>query len=138
MIHECVPESSLLGYQKVFKKSPKKKSRSKYAGTRPMNPGQATERIREIAVDDKFSIWWTDHSKERMLERDLIAGDVHHVLKRGFVYENGEPATVEGLFKYAIQSTTPNSPNRDVRVVVIPEPGKKVVKIVTVMWADEN
>jgi hypothetical protein len=36
-----------------------------------------------------------------------------------------------------MQCTTPNSQNREVRVVVIPDWKRKGIKVVTVMWADE-
>jgi len=72
-----------------------------------------------------------------MAERDLIMGDVIHVLKHGFVLEEGQPSTQTGLFKYRMQCTTPNSGGRLVCVVVIPTQAC-AVKIVTVMWVDED
>jgi hypothetical protein len=36
-----------------------------------------------------------------------------------------------------MQCTTPNSKNREVRAVAIPDWKRKDIKIVTVMWADE-
>jgi hypothetical protein len=72
-----------------------------------------------------------------MRDRDLIMGDVLHVLRTGFVYEEPEPATINGFFRYRIEGTTPNSDGRTVRVVVIPSGGHGA-KIVTVMWRDER
>jgi hypothetical protein len=69
--------------------------------------------------------------------RDLLMGDVLHVRKHGFVYEQGERATQAGLFKYQMESITPNSRGRTVRVVVIPSMSSEV-KIVTVMRKDER
>jgi hypothetical protein len=78
----------------------------------------------------------TGHARSQMSERDLIVGDVLHVLKHGFVYEEPESATREGCFKYKLESTTPSS-TRTVRVVAIPWVNPAEIKIVTVMWRDE-
>ena len=71
-----------------------------------------------------------------MAERDLTMGDLLYVLKNGFVYEPPEQATQPGLWKYKIETRSPNS-NRVVRVVVIPDASKSWAKILTLMWADE-
>lgn len=71
-----------------------------------------------------------------MKERDLIVSDVLHVLKHGFVYDNPEPATQRGCFKYKIETTSPAG-SRVVRVVAIPWANPPEIKIVTVMWRDE-
>lgn len=80
----------------------------------------------------------TQHAKDRMAERDLIMGDILHVLRNGFVYSDGEAATREGLYKYKMENKSPNSASREVRVVVIPSPTAAQAKIVTVMWVDET
>ena len=72
-----------------------------------------------------------------MAERDLFVGDILHVLKFGFVYSEPEPSSQPGLYKYRIETRTPNSDNRTVRLVVIPDPEKLWVKNITVMRADE-
>lgn len=78
------------------------------------------------------------HAKERMADRDLLIGDALYVLRKGFVLQRAEPCrSPSGLFRYQIESRTPNSANRVVRLVVIPDPVRKWIKIVTVMWADE-
>jgi Domain of unknown function (DUF4258) len=104
---------------------------------KPWPPGQATKSIREKARDEALVLLWTEHAKDQMADRDLIMGDVLHVLKNGFVYADAEPSTRPGLFKYAMESKTPNSGNRVVRVIAIPSPQACEVKVVTVMWADE-
>jgi hypothetical protein len=48
----------------------------------PLAPGRATEKIRMCARSDDLLIRWTDHAKDQMAERDLIMGDVLHVLRR--------------------------------------------------------
>lgn len=80
---------------------------------------------------------WTGHAKDQMAERDLIVGDVLHVLKHGFVYEEPEPATQKGCYRYKMECTTPNSHGRTVRIVLIPSDGN-AVKVVTVMWKDNK
>jgi hypothetical protein len=72
-----------------------------------------------------------------MADRDLIVGDLMHLLKTGFVYEEPEPATRNGFFKYLIEGATPNSEGRTVRACVIPD-GHREIKVVTVMWRDER
>lgn len=71
-----------------------------------------------------------------MLKRELIMGDLRYLLKRGFVYDSAEPASLEGFFKYAVEGTTPNSEGRTVKAIVVPGLGHQL-KIVTVMWRDE-
>ena len=99
----------------------------------PWTPTKATERIRGKARDGSFMLCFTDHVKEQMLERGLIIADIVYVLENGFVYDAAEPATKTGDFKYRMESRTPNSGRRSVRVVVIPQP-TPTLKIVTVMW----
>lgn len=72
-----------------------------------------------------------------MDERGLLMGDVLHVLKHGFVYEKATESTQSGLFKYVVESTTPNSGGRTVAIVVIPSTSN-AIKVVTVMWKDER
>jgi len=102
----------------------------------PWTPAEATLNIRAKALADP-SIDYTGHARGRIHERDLIIGDVLHVLKYGTVYETAEPSSRDGLFKYKMECPTPNSGRRSVRVVVIPSPSARI-KIVTVMWVDES
>ena len=89
------------------------------------------------ANDPAFSMGERKHAKSQMQERDLIMGDVLHVLKNGFVYEDPKPATQKGRYRYRMISKTPNSSNREVAVIVIPDPPPAVV-LVSVMWVDET
>lgn len=98
-------------------------------------PAEATHKINECAKNDP-TIALTFHAKEQMSDRGLIMGDVMHLLKWGFVYEEPEDATRDH-FKYRVEGTTPNSDGRTVRSVVIPS-GDCHLKIVTVMWRDEK
>ena len=72
-----------------------------------------------------------------MRDRDLLVGDVLYVLKNGFVFQEAVAATQPSLWKYRVETRTPNSGNRVVRVVAIPDDDKIWVKIITVMWVDE-
>lgn len=105
--------------------------------TQPWSPAVATRNINRIGSDPRLNITYTVHSKGRLSERGLIIGDILFVLSRGFVHTDASPSTQEGLFKYEIETRTPNSNNRSVRAVVIPDTESIWVKIVTVMWADE-
>ena len=101
-----------------------------------LTPRQATDTIRKKAQDDRFGIHMTEHARDRLSDRDLIMDDVLHVLKYGSVYKDGEDATRPGFFKYEMECETPNSANRSIKVVAIPDPKSAEVKVVSVMWAD--
>jgi hypothetical protein len=77
------------------------------------------------------------HALEQMEKRGITASDVLYVLKNGIVYKEATPATQPLLFRYAIESPTPNSNGREIRIVLIPSQQAPSAKIITVMWADE-
>ena len=106
------------------------------AKPQPWSPADATTEINAIAQSPQLRLTYTGHSREQMAERDLIASDVMFVLRRGFVLEDGEPSTQAGLYKYCLQSRSPNSESRTVRVVAIPDAKSFWIKVVTVMWVD--
>ncbi|MGI9491057.1 MAG: DUF4258 domain-containing protein [Geminicoccaceae bacterium] len=101
------------------------------------SPAKATDEIRAKAKDPSFQLVWTKHARDQMEERSLIMSDVLHLLKCGFVYEEGSPSTRPGCYKYKMEYVTPNSQGRTVCAVVIPDQSC-LVKIVTVMWKDES
>jgi Domain of unknown function (DUF4258) len=104
----------------------------------PWKYSDATELIREMGKSKNLSLSFTDHCKQRLRERDLTISDVWYVLKNGFVFNEPETATQNGFYKYQIESRTPNSNNRTVRLVIIPDYQDKCwIKLVTIMWADE-
>lgn len=105
-----------------------------------MGPGRwstadATREINACANCATLNLTFVSRFKGRLRERGLIMGDALHVLRRGFVLEEPQPAT-RGFFKYLIEGTTPNSEGRTVRVVVIPD-GNCMLKLITVKWRDE-
>ncbi len=104
----------------------------------PWTSADATSSIRQMGQSSNLTLSYSIHFKERLSERDLLLGDVLHVLKHGFVYDEPKAATQPGLFRYRIETRTPNSGNRNVRLVVIPDPTRCWIKVVTVMWADEQ
>ena len=99
---------------------------------------EATDRIRAIAHNRRFALAYKVHAMQRMAERGLLTGDVLFVLKHGFVYGEPAPATRPDFYRYEMESRTPNSDARVVRVVVIPDARNMICKIVTVMWLDET
>ena len=103
----------------------------------PWSTSQATETIRRLAQGEKLDLSYSKHARERMEQRDLLISDILYVLKRGFVHRTAEKSTQPGLYKYRIESRTPNSNNRGVAVVVIPDEVKCWIKVVTVMWDDD-
>ena len=108
------------------------------AKPQPWTPADATDEIRAIATSERppLSLILTKHASEQMQERSLYTGDVLFILKQGFVFGNAVASTRAGYYKYAVQSRSPNSGNRTVRVIAIPDPDRGHVKIVTVMWVD--
>ena len=104
----------------------------------PWRPAQAAERIRWIAQDDATELSYKQHAIEQLRTRNLLMGDVLHVLKTGFVYENPQKASRDGFWKYKIENKSPNSRSREIRVVVIPSVKPQILKIITVMWIDER
>jgi hypothetical protein len=72
-----------------------------------------------------------------MEDRSIIVSDVLFVLKFGFVLTAPEAATKPGFFRYGMENKTPNSDSRDIRLIIIPDEKKSMIKLVTVMWVDE-
>jgi hypothetical protein len=103
----------------------------------PWSAADATHAINRIAKSPQLKVSYTLHAKDRLAERDLLLGDALYVLKNGFVFQEAEESTQAGLFKYKIESRTPNSNSRVVRAIAIPDEPSCQIKIVTVMWADE-
>ncbi len=106
------------------------------AKPQPWSPADATDIIRKIASGNA-KVVLTQHAKDQMADRDLILGDLMYVVKNGFVYEKPEPSTQDGYCKYKMESTTPNTNSRSLRVVVIPGADENLLKFVTCMWRDE-
>lgn len=102
----------------------------------PLEPGAATECLRALVGPD-LELVLTKHSKEQMAERRLLVGDILHILKNGFVYEEAQKSTRPGYYKYRMECTAPNSNRRTVRIVVIPSPEDNLIKVITVMWKDQ-
>lgn len=107
-----------------------------------MSPADATRFVNALAQCDNFSVNWSNHAKLRILERDLISGDILYLLKNGFVHSKGKKADGKAknnndIFKYIIEGSTPNSNGRFICAVIIPAPDESVT-ILTVYWKDEK
>jgi hypothetical protein len=129
MISRLVIERLVAGYIEVIVAPAERQQ--------PWTNADATEIIRALASSQKLRLTYTQHARERLDERDLIISDVLYVLKNGFVYDDPQPSTQGGLFKYRPQSRSPNSGGRTLKLVVVPDPIQVWIKVVTVMWADE-
>lgn len=103
----------------------------------PWSPRQATDFIRSIGRNERLQLSYKRHASEQMLARGLIMGDVLFLLKYGFVHEEPSPAARKQLYRYKLEGKTPNSANRIVRAVVIPDWRHMAIKVITVMWVDE-
>lgn len=106
------------------------------AKPQPWKPADATDEIRRLANGEELGLVLTSHAREQMKERDLVVGDVTYILRSGFVYAEPETATRNGYYKYAMESRSPNSGSRTVRTIIIPDPERCHIKVVTVMWVD--
>lgn len=104
----------------------------------PWKPGDATRVIRDLAHCEKFQFTLTEHFKRQLFERDLTMTDVIHVLRNGFVYREAQMSTRPPLCRYRMDSKSRNSGARTIRVVVIPDAERTWIKVVTVMWVDED
>ena len=85
------------------------------------SPKTATREITKIATSKKMTISYCLHAKERLAERNIIISDVLHVLRYGIVQQDPQPSTREAFNKYLVESKSPNSENRTIGVVVIPD-----------------
>jgi hypothetical protein len=104
----------------------------------PWKPGVATTRINEIARNKQCDLALKMHAKERLAQRGLLMSDLLFVLKNGYVYEEPEESTIAGLYRYKIESQSPNSRARFLRAVVVPDGKSCQIKVVTIMWRDEK
>ena len=104
-------------------------------------PEEAERKIHGYAKDDgNLDLAYTKHAKTRMSERDIFISDVKYILAHGHIDEQPEHSTrsQDGYFKYKICGKSPNSGNREICLVVIPDIHKPAVKIITAMWRDEK
>jgi Domain of unknown function (DUF4258) len=104
----------------------------------PWVPARASISINEIARNKQCDFSYTKHAKDRLDERRLITSDVMYVLKNGHVYEEPEASTMKGFYKYKVECQSPNSGARFLRVVVIPDRKSCQLKMITIMWRDEE
>ena len=104
----------------------------------PWKPADATLIINEIASARMCTFSYTVHARERMAERGLILSDLLFALRSGFVYSVPEESTIKGYYKYKVESQTPNSGSRSLRLVVVPDRKSCQIKVITIMWRDEG
>lgn len=83
----------------------------------PWHPKEAQARIRAIA-NGNFDYMWTDAVKKQLADCKLINGDVLHVCKKGEVNEPGQNSTQPRVCRYTMESPSPNSEGKVVRVNV--------------------
>ena len=102
------------------------------------SPSKATDEVRQLAKTDRLDISKTIHAEDRLSERDILTGDLLHLLRNGFIYEEAEPATRSDLWKYVIEGETPNSAGRILCAVIIPDITNCHIKFVTCYWKDKN
>ena len=103
---------------------------------KPFSPAEATRKIRACAQEPNLDLFQTGHVKERMEERGLIMGDITHLLKFGDVLNEAEKSTRPGFWKYTIFGKTPNSGNRQLGLIPIPDFKRLQIRLVTIFWRD--
>lgn len=104
----------------------------------PWEPAYATDAIRKISRHPALSLAYKVHAIQRLAERGVVTSDLLYLLKNGFVHADPKSATRPDYFKYVITSMSPNSGGREIGAVVIPDPRRLTIKIVTVYWVDEE
>jgi hypothetical protein len=104
----------------------------------PWKPAKATEMINAISRSKTCGFSYKLHAKERMDERGLLVSDVLYVLRHGYVYAEPEASTLNGFYKYQVESQSPNSGARFLRVVDVPDAKSCQIKVITIMWRDEK
>ena len=98
---------------------------------------QAEKHIHEYArKSSDFELAYTVHAKQRIEERDIIISDITYILIRGYIDEEPEESTRAGYCKYKMCGKSPNSNNREICLIIIPDPDKPAIKLVTIMWKD--
>lgn len=103
----------------------------------PWSPADATKYINSITKHGIAELDYTEHCKERMEQRGIVVRDILYILKTGFVYEEPESATREGLYKYKVEGDSLSCEGRVLRIIAIVDEGREEIKIVTVMFVDE-
>lgn len=106
----------------------------------PLSGAVVTQVLREMVkgpLGPNFFI--KQHFKERLLERDLLMGDVLHLFKFGYVYDEAVLSSRPPFYKYSLEGTTPNSEGRTVKIILIlPGEHNRDCSLVTIMWKDEE
>ena len=102
----------------------------------PWEPAVATRAINHLANSMDMRFVMKKHALDRKDLRDITTLDVLHVLKKGFVFKEHQPATREGYYKYRIEGRSPNSGTRSIRICLIPDEKNIGIKVLTVMWVD--
>ena len=100
-------------------------------------PAKATKMIWTLAADDLTTWIRRVHFKEQLEKRSLIVADVRNLLKYGYVYDDAEKSSQDGFWKYKVEGKTPNSHNRSLVVVIVPDFDTKMIKFITIFWKDE-
>ncbi len=93
--------------------------------------GKAEKLIHACARESFFELSYTGHAEERMERRGIIASDIAHVLENGHVCDEPVSTSRAGYCMYKICGRTPNTENRQICVVVIPNPHKPAIKVIT-------
>lgn len=100
----------------------------------------ATENIRSIARDGASNLEYTTEVKDKIEHRGFqqIMGDLKYVLKNGFVHGTPKRYKASRKYVYSIESMTPNSGGRRIRLGVIPSVKANKMKVVWVEWVDDS
>ncbi len=101
------------------------------------SPKEAEERIHAyVETSPDFTLSYMVHAGDRMRERGITTSDIMYVLKNGYIDEEPQKEDRPGHFKYKMCGRSPNTGSREICLIVIPDPDKPTIEVVTVMWKD--
>jgi hypothetical protein len=138
MLHQSFVRILALVYHGDTSTLPNTHKKRLMTTAQPWKPADATRVINTTAKGLNCTLALTMHAKAQMHDRQLIMSDVLFVLRNGFVYEAPVPSTIAGFFKYKIECQSPNSGSRYLRAIVVPDEKSRQIKVITIMWRDED
>ncbi|MGR3984914.1 MAG: DUF4258 domain-containing protein [Gammaproteobacteria bacterium] len=101
-------------------------------------PGEDAEQCIHAYVRNTagYALAYTNHAKDQIKTRSIIMSDVKYILAHGRISDEPEKTKRAGYCKYKMCGQSPNSGGREICLIVIPDPDKPAIKIITVMWRD--
>ncbi len=96
---------------------------------KPLSPTDATNKIREIAMDSG-NVAITDHTIERMQERDFSMRDLLELLRNGYVDDEPEYNAETQEYKYKIARVVDTRTAAAITIII----NNEKLLVITIMW----